>query len=283
MPAYRFCRSDDVPLLVRAHNECYAVHFPGMPPLTADDFKRGMRELNLWASSCMVAFAGKQPIAVLLAAKRESANWIYRIGVHPDHRRQGHGRHLLDSLGQKLAILGPRRLLAEVPAAQIEARSFFRACGYDEQQTYTDFVLAPGPTTAPAAAELIVPVSPSELADEIDRITGRCWEREPATLTNRSQTFEGVAIPSGDRYAAWALYRDHPVEQVREVIALEAVDSDRAEPLLSLLVKALRGDGRLALHVPRVSADEAVAPLLTGWGFEPGETTIGHATEAASG
>ena len=83
--------------------------------MTPAAFKRSIRDLHVWCSSCMVAFAGSDPIGVLIGAKRPSATLIYRIAVHPDHQRQGHGRHLLTSLSSKLAILGPPRLVAEVP------------------------------------------------------------------------------------------------------------------------------------------------------------------------
>ena len=98
MASYRFCRSDDIALLVEAHNACYRVHFPDLPRLTVEGFKQAIREIDLWTSSCMVALAGADPIAVLLATKREAEALVYRIGVHPDHPRQGHGRHLLSSL-----------------------------------------------------------------------------------------------------------------------------------------------------------------------------------------
>ena len=113
--SYRFCRSDDIALLVDALNRCWAPHFPDEPPMTPAAFKRSIRDLQVWCSSCMVAFSGSDPIGVLIGAKRPSGTLIHRIAVHPDHRRQGHGRHLLDSLGSKLAILGPPRIVAEVP------------------------------------------------------------------------------------------------------------------------------------------------------------------------
>ena len=68
MPAYRFCRSGDIPLLVQAHNSCFRVHFPDVAPMTVEDFKRDAREIDLWASSCMVTSAGGEPVGVLLAA-----------------------------------------------------------------------------------------------------------------------------------------------------------------------------------------------------------------------
>ena len=93
MPAYRFCRSDDIGLLVDALNRCWAPYVPGEPPMTPAAFKRSIRGLQVWCSSCMVAFSGADPIGVLIGAKRPSGTFVHRIAVHPDHLRQGHGRH----------------------------------------------------------------------------------------------------------------------------------------------------------------------------------------------
>ena len=101
MSGYRFCRTDDVPLLVEAYNRCYARHVDGAREWSVEDFKDRVRDLDLWASSCMVALAGSEPIGVLLAAKRENETFIYRIGVLPEHRRHRHGHHLLDSLSRQ--------------------------------------------------------------------------------------------------------------------------------------------------------------------------------------
>src|SRR5829696_2208526 len=129
MASYRFCRTDDIALLVDALNRCWSPYFPDEPLMTPVAFKRAIRDLQVWCSSCMVAFSGSDPIGVLIGAKRASGTLIHTIAVHPDHLRQGHSRHLLASLGSKLAILGPPRLVAEVPDRLAAARGLFGATG----------------------------------------------------------------------------------------------------------------------------------------------------------
>src|SRR5262245_33073105 len=109
--------------------------------MTPAAFKRSIRDLQVWCSSCMVAFAGADPIGVLIGAKRPSATLIQKIAVHPDHLRQGHGRHLLTSMSSKLAILGPPRIVAEVPDTNAAARGLFSGSGYVEEAVLTDYVL----------------------------------------------------------------------------------------------------------------------------------------------
>ena len=118
MPAYRFCRPDDVPDLVDALCACAQDE----AAMTLDRFRWEMKVLDVWPSSCMVAREDGRPIGVLIGAKRESATRIHRLVVHPEHRRQGHASHLLTSLSQKLAVLGPPRLVAEVPTDAEGAR-----------------------------------------------------------------------------------------------------------------------------------------------------------------
>lgn len=92
MGSKRFCRADDIGLLVDALNRCWRPYFPDEPFMTTAAFKRSIRDLQAWCSSCMVGFAGADPIGVLIGAKRPSGALIDKIAVHPDHRRQGHGR-----------------------------------------------------------------------------------------------------------------------------------------------------------------------------------------------
>ncbi len=212
VPSYRFCRTDDIGLLVDALNRCRSPYFPGEPPVTPASFKRSIRDLQVWCSSCMVAFSGPDPIGVLIGAKRPSGTLVHTIAVHPDHVRQGHGRHLLASLSSKLAILGPPRIVAEVPEALVSACGLFSACGYVEEARLTDYVLEIGaachdPSTG--ASRWVIPVTVDDLAanglldDGAPRI---CWKRSVETLTARKDDIAGLAVASDERIEACLLY-----------------------------------------------------------------------------
>jgi len=284
MSGYRFCRSDDIPLLVRAYNRCYRVEGQTIPPLTEERFKRDIRELNLWTSSCMVASSGEDPIGVLLAAKRETENWIFRLGVHPDHRRRGHGRHLLTSLSQKLAILGPTRLLAEVPGDWTESRAFIEACGYRAEATFVDFSRPPDPGPA-EAHELVIPITLDDLIenDVVSPAGRRCWERAPETLINVKAGLQGFAVAAGERIEAYLLYRDPAGRGEREVQAFACREPERTEQLLGLLFSHCGRTTQRPLTIPKASSDEIRFELLESFGFEIGDETVGYAAEATSG
>jgi GNAT superfamily N-acetyltransferase len=252
LSGYRFCRTDDIGMLVDALNRCWAPYFPEEPPATAASFKRSIRDLQVWCSSCMVAFSGSDPIGVLIGAKRPSGTLVHKIAVHPDHRRQGHGRHLLASLGSKLAILGPPRIVAEVPETLAPACGLFSASGYVEEALLTDYVL-----DEPALSErsnearvegLVIPVTVDDLAangllGEADRQV--CWKRSVETLTARKDEIAGLAVASDERIEAYVLYVMRETEDAEIVSLRSFIDDDgaRLKQLLNCAPAASRRSG----------------------------------------
>jgi GNAT superfamily N-acetyltransferase len=267
MSAYRFCRTDDIGLLVDALNRCWSPYFPDEPPVTPAAFKRSIRDLQVWCSSCMVAFSGSDPIGVLVGAKRPSGTLIHRIAVHPDHRRQGHGRHLLASLGSKLAILGPPRIVAEVPETLGSACELFGACGYREEGVLTDYVLQPADgrdVEDVAAGRVLIPVTVEDLDAngllEAPDPQG-CWERSVETLTARKDEIAGLAVASDERIEACILYKKDG-----EVVAFRSYIEDGGVRLTQLLSR-LRAGGMGTLRFPKVHPAEMSGVSLGSLGF----------------
>jgi GNAT superfamily N-acetyltransferase len=275
--SYRFCRTDDIGLLVDALNHCWSPHFPDEPAMTAATFKRSIRDLQVWCSSCMVAFAGGEPIGVLIGAKRPSGTLIHRIAVHPDHRRQGHGGHLLTSLSSKLAILGPPRIVAEVPEAFVEASRLFEASGYVHETVLTDYVwISREDERSEVAGRFLIPVTVDDLAAN-GLLDGEqpqtCWERSVETLTARKDEISGLAIASEERIEAYVLY----VED--EVVALRTLVEDEGARLNQLLGR-LGEAGVETFRIPRVHPVEISTALLETLGFRPAGGHRLYATKA---
>ena len=269
MPAYRFCRSDDIALLTDALNACYVVHFPDQDPLSSGDFMREIRELNVWSSSCMVASVDRAPIAVITGAKREQETLIHRIGVHPDFLRRGHARHLLESMSQKLAVLGPPGMVAEVPEDLPTARLLFEAVGYRAEQRFADFTLAT-PLRPPAAAGGVSPASLDDLLryEALDPSVSRSWERALETLQNRKDEIQGLAIASDTRVEACVLFRDLPGR--REIVGLgRRNDTNEADGrvLLETVIRVACQAGSAAVTIPKVSSEEISWDRLESMGF----------------
>ena len=264
MTAYRFCRTDDIDLLVSAWNACRGPEDSAAAPLDRVGFKDLIREQDLWCSSCMVAFEGREPVGVLLGCKRPDATLVYGVRVRPDHRRRGHARHLLTSLGQKLAILGPPRLVAEVPAERVAARALFARCGWIEDARLTDWRRAPS-VPAPGGH----PLTPIRVADLSATPAARCWSRETASLSKLDP--EGLGIHSPDRLEAWLFVRDGAV------LALGAEPGDLGSAALRTLIEAA---GDRPLHLERAALTEIAPETLEGLGFQPTATHRVYSTQA---
>jgi GNAT superfamily N-acetyltransferase len=294
--AYRFCRTDDIGLLVDALNCCWAPYFPDEPPMTPAAFKRSIRDLQVWCSSCMVAFSGSDPIGVLIGAKRPSGTLIHRIAVHPDHLRQGHGRHLLASLGSKLAILGPPRITAEVPETLASACALFSACGYVQEALLTDYVLESEDEDLPATVEgsehhggrFVIPVTLDDLA--ANGLLGEdrpqvCWERSVETLTARKGDIAGIAVASDERIEAYLLYYAEALRAeagpVAEIVSLRTFIEDGGARLEQLLAR-LQARGMETFRFPRVHPAEVSKGLLGTLGFRPAGRHLLYAATARS-
>jgi len=268
MSAYRFCRTDDIGLLVDALNRCWAPHFPDDPPMTPAAFKRSIRDLQVWCSSCMVAFAGSDPIGVLIGAKRPSRTLVHKIAVHPDHCRQGHGRHLLTSLASKLAILGPPRMIAEVPEALLPARELFGASGYAQEALLTDYVWQREENDARemARGRFVIPITVDDL--DANGLLGEpdpdvCWERSVETLTARKNDIAGLAVASDERIEAYLLYAERG-----DILSLRTLIEDGGARLKQLLAR-LCAQGMGTFRFPRVHPAEIPQHLLETIGFRP--------------
>ncbi|MDQ5873232.1 MAG: GNAT family N-acetyltransferase, partial [Acidobacteriota bacterium] len=305
MSAYRFCRSDDIALLVDALNRCWSPYFPDEPPMTPAAFKRSIRDLQVWCSSCMVAFSGSDPIGVLIGAKRPSGTLVHKIAVHPDHRRQGHGRHLLASLGSKLAILGPPRIIAEVPETLAPACELFSASGYVQEALLTDYVLRSEENDAREVAGMsddhdgrfVIPVTVDDLA--ANGLLGEahpqvCWKHSVETLTARKDDIAGLAVASDERIEAYLLYVKPGVgpegnaeagprasPPPAEIVALRTFIEDGGARLKQLLSR-LRAQGMRTFRFPKVHPAEISKEFLETLGFRPAGGHLLYAARARS-
>jgi L-amino acid N-acyltransferase YncA len=231
----------------------------------------------------MVAFSGSDPIGVLIGAKRATGTLIHTIAVHPDHLRQGHGRHLLASLGSKLAILGPPRLVAEVPETLIPACELFRTSGYVEEALLTDYIWDAAGAVAVAGngaetseGRFVIPVTVDDLvANELlePPESQACWMRSAETLTARKDDIAGLAVASDERIEAYVLYVDD------EIVSLRGLVDDDGAGLKRLLAR-LHAQGTRNFVFPKVHPAEASKPFLQTLGFRADATYVRYAAIA---
>jgi len=249
-------------LLVEAYERCRGPEDEGESPLDREGFKRLVRDLDLWCSSCMVAFEGREPVGVLLGAKRPETTLVYALRVHPEHRRRGHGRHLLTSLSQKLAILGPPQLVAEVPADREAARATFSACGWTIETRLTDWRRpATRESTASGMREALAPVSYDDLAAAGLLAGSRCWQRDLPSVAKQRGRLSGLALHSPDRIEAWALW-----DETGTLWTAGAAPGPFGRIGLSVVLDEIN----TPLLLARATPEELDANLLAELGFERG-------------
>jgi L-amino acid N-acyltransferase YncA len=272
--------------------------------MTPAAFKRSIRDLQVWCSSCMVAFSGSDPIGVLIGAKRPSGTLVHKIAVHPDHRRQGHGRHLLASLGSKLAILGPPRIIAEVPETLAPACELFSASGYVQEALLTDYVLQREENDAREVAGMsddhdgrfVIPVTVDDLAANglLGEAHPQVWKRSVETLTARKDDIAGLAVASDERIEAYLLYVKPGVgpegnaeagprasPPPAEIVSLRTFIEDGGARLKQLLSR-LRAQGMRTFRFPKVHPAEISKELLETLGFRPDGGHLLYAARARS-
>ena len=227
----------------------------------------------------MVAFSGSDPVGVLIGAKRPSGTLIHRIAVHPEHRRQGHGRHLLASLSSKLAILGPPRLIAEVPDGLDPAAALFDAGGYAPEAVLTDYVSASEPEQSDAPRTgFVIPVTVDDLAanglleDEPDV----CWERSVETLRARKEEIAGLGVASDEQIEAYVLHAPGG-----EIVSLRSRVEDGGARLAHLL-SLLRAGGTGTWRFPKVHPAEFSNGQLEALGFRAAGSYRVYAATARS-
>ena len=229
----------------------------------------------------MVAFDGHDPVGVLIGAKRPSATLIHTIAVHPDHLRQGHGRHLLESLSSKLAILGPPRIVAEVPETNAAARALFAASGYAEDTVLTDYTWEAAAVSheSSTASRMVIPITVDDLAANglLEASASTCWERSVETLTARKDEIEGLAVASDDRLEAYLLY----INDAPRILSMRSATGD-AGTRLDQLLSRIRTRGLKTAVFPKVHPAEIPSQGLEALGFRATGAYVVYAARARS-
>jgi len=289
MASFRFCRTDDVDLLVRAIHVGYAPYFMDEQMITSEDFKREIKEVNIWTSSCMVATEGKDPFGVLVVAKRDNCSLVTRLGIHKDYRGHKYASQMLISLRDKMAILGPPDLAVELPVERKDLIQFFQSVGFagEGQEMFCDYVLGVTPDSRGLEAAII------EMdGDGLEEMGGRfltaglqesdlAWFRQSRTLISSPETIRGIGIAGmegADAYLFYTKGRNLPSHGLRatpypdnviEIVAMGSRAPEKANVYFRNLITTASdelGAGRFI--IPKLALGEVPSGIFESIGFE---------------
>jgi len=269
MPLYRFCRPEDLPMIVQALNACYDVYFPQHPAMTVAQFREHMGLISLWPSNTMVVLENKDPIAVIVGTKRPYGCWIAKLGVRSDHQRQGIGRYIIEALMRKLSIIGPRVISVDVPVDNDGAAAFFKNLGFDTWGQYWSFT---GPLPIPACQDLrqVHPVKPDVALSRYESFhpNSQCWERDAYTLQLYAGRLSGYAFWEEDNLHGYLLLHHHMI--------MDFALDPHADPMRvgSALLQRAAVDVKEPLHIDKVSAQDPIRAVLERVGLTPRESHV---------
>lgn len=264
MPLYRFCRPEDIPLIVQAINASYDIHVPQRPPMTVAQFRVEMSLFSLWPSNTMVVLEDKDPIAVIVGTKRPYGCWIAMLGVQSGYQRQGIGRYIVDALIRKLSIIGPRVISVDVPVDNEAGLTFFKAVGFDVWTPYWCFEGRPHPV-APEAVRQAHPVKPDVALARYESFhpVAQCWERDAYTLQLYAGRLTGYAFWEEEAIRGYIL--------LHHATVMDLAIEPHADPLrvgTALLARAAaETDG--VLRMDKVPEQDPMRPVLEQAGLTP--------------
>ena len=263
MPSYRFCRPDDLTLIVRAINECYRMHYPDEPAMTEERFKAQMTLFDVRPGNCMVALERQQPVGVVVSTKRDYGAWIQVVGCQPAFQRRGIATQLVEALIRKIAIQRAPVVTVDVPADNAPAVQFFAALDFTVRGRYVSYQ-GPVPEAASTTSRIEPVPAPDLLAYYAQFHTvPACWERHAASLAGYGTLPQGYACYTQDTVQGYLIYWHNTI--------LDLAIAPQADPeqVSAALLGQLRTAGMAHTTLAKVPEGEIIGPALVRLGFTP--------------
>jgi ribosomal-protein-alanine N-acetyltransferase len=116
----------DLPVLTELHAACFTASRD--QPWTQRSFSE---VLQMPGTGARIAALGDEPVGFAVARVVADEAELLLIGIHPAHRRAGHGRVLLGHMFDSLRSAGAERLFLEVAENNRAATAFYRQAGFE--------------------------------------------------------------------------------------------------------------------------------------------------------
>ncbi len=263
MPSYRFCRPDDLTLIVTAINQCYRIHYPHEPEMTIDRFKQLITLYDIRPGNCMVAQENRKPVGVVISTKRDYGSWIQAIGCKPGFQRRGIARQLVEALLRKIYIQGVPLVTVDVPEENIPAQQFFEAMNFTIRGRYISYRGDLSPCLE-ETGEIEV-VSSSELLTYHATFHSctQCWERNAESLAGYGN------LPHGYAYREQGALRGYLLYWHDTLLDLAIDPQTDMERVGRALFGSLRREGISQASLSKVPENDPLSSVLEKLGLTP--------------
>jgi len=131
----RPARDDDIPAVLELWGEARSA-----AAVTPDSHEAVELLLDVAPDGLLVAESDGRIVGVLVAAWDGWRGNMYRLAVLPAYRRRGIARRLVEEGHARLRAKGARRVTALVGSGEEEAKSLWRALGYELDEDIARFV-----------------------------------------------------------------------------------------------------------------------------------------------
>jgi GNAT superfamily N-acetyltransferase len=263
MPSYRFCRPDDLTLMIRAINACYLMHYPDEPAMTEERLKEHMTLFQVRPGNCMVALEQQQPVGVVVSTKRDYGVWIQALGCQPAFQRRGIATQLIEALVHKIAIQRAPLVTVDVPSTNTPALRFFEAVHFTARGRYVSYQgFLPELTDVPGSIEAVSPPDLLAYYAPFHTILA-CWERNAASLAGYGTLPQGYAYYAQDTVQGYLIHRDNTV------LDLALAPQADAQQVSAALLGRMQAAGCTHATLAKVPEGEPIVPVLTRLGFSP--------------
>ena len=263
MPSYRFCRPDDLGLIVRAINQCCHIHETNTPEMTEERLKAHMTLFAVRPGNCMVALERQQPVAAIISTRREAGAWIQTLGCQPAFQRRGIASQLVEALVRKIAIQRTEDITVDVPEDNDAALNFFQAVGFEERGRLVTLEGEPGSSVSPSGEVIQAPAAVLLDSYEAFHVIPACWERSADSLDGYGELVQGYAYRKNGALQGYLLH------QGSTILDLACAPDTDAARVSAVLLDHLHAAVPSPFTLPKVNAADPLFDILQQQGLQP--------------
>ncbi|HML20024.1 MAG TPA: GNAT family N-acetyltransferase [Aggregatilinea sp.] len=205
---YRAVTDVDFRAFTAAFNLAYSDYFTPIS-MTVSSFRSLIERDDLSLQDSVAAVEDKRIVGTGLLGIRDNHGWIGGMGVVPDHRRRGIGRHMMLFLIERARQHGLSHIDLEVIDQNYGAHALYLSLGFIETRSLVSVEREPG---IPANLEAIGDYNVQEQAvttllphyNDFHTVEN-CWQRSLRSLELLVPHIEGWSVTLGDCLAGYGL------------------------------------------------------------------------------